>query len=118
MIVRQVRKLEAEIKTAVAAEDYLEAANLKKHLQQLLPRAANNTTTTTATTAAVAQVAGGYWGCWRVLESIGAREYWRVIKSAWECWRVLGSVEECQRVLERVEEYWECWRGLETPRKY
>ena len=95
MIVLQVRKLEAEIKTAVAAEDYLEAANLKKQLQQLLPRAANNTTTTTTTTAAVAQVAGEYWGCWRVLESIGAREYWRVVKSAWECWRVLGSVGEC-----------------------
>ena len=83
MIVLQVRKLEAEIKTAVAAEDYLEAANLKKQLQQLLPRAANNTTTTTTTTttAAVAQVAGEYCGC-RVLGSIGG--YWGALESVRE----------------------------------
>ena len=81
MIVLQVRKLEAEIKTAVAAEDYLEAANLKKQLQQLLPRAANNTTTTTTTTAAVAQVAGEYCVC-RVLGSIGG--YWGALESVRE----------------------------------
>ena len=99
MIVLQVRKLEAEIKTAVATEEYLEAANLKKQLQQLQqgPLAANNTTTTTTATSAVAQVAGEYWGC-RVLGSIGG--YWGALESVREYLRELVSVEEHWRVLE------------------